>query len=62
MYKVFNMGHRMEVYCEAEMAGTVIEVSNGFNIDARIIGRTGRSAAGNRLSLTHDDEVFVYKP
>ena len=62
MYKVFNMGHRMEVYCEAEQAQTVIDVANSFNIDAQIIGRTESSDSGNRLSLTHADQVFEYTP
>ena len=61
MYKVFNMGHRMEVYCEAEQAETVIKVANSFNIDAQIIGRTEPSTTGNRLSLTHANEVFEYQ-
>jgi phosphoribosylformylglycinamidine cyclo-ligase len=61
MYKVFNMGHRMEVYCEAEQAETVIRVAQSFNIDAQIIGRTEPSTSGNRLSLTHADEVFEYQ-
>lgn len=61
MYKVFNMGHRMEVYCEADQADTVIAVAKSFDIDARIIGRTEKSTAGNRLSLTHGAEVFEYR-
>lgn len=39
MYKVFNMGHRMEVYVAPEQAEKVINISKSFNIDARIIGR-----------------------
>ena len=38
MYKVFNMGHRMEIYVQPEHAQQVIDISNSFNIDARIIG------------------------
>lgn len=38
MYKVFNMGHRMEIYVRPEIAEKVIAVSKSFNIDARIIG------------------------
>jgi len=62
MYKVFNMGHRMEVYCEQARAGEVIEIAGSFHIDARIVGRTEKSATGNRLSLTHATEVFQYRP
>lgn len=60
MYKVFNMGHRMEVYCTAKDARTVIKVAKGFNIDAKIIGRTEASKKGNTLSLTHKGQVFTY--
>ncbi|GAB1463940.1 AIR synthase related protein [Pedobacter sp.] len=39
MYKVFNMGHRMELYVPAEIAEDIIAISKSFNIDAQIIGR-----------------------
>ncbi len=39
MYKVFNMGHRFEVYLPEEYAAKVIEISRSFNIDAQIVGR-----------------------
>jgi phosphoribosylformylglycinamidine cyclo-ligase len=38
MYKVFNMGHRLEVYVSPEMAEKVIAISKSFNIDAQIVG------------------------
>ncbi|MDT8399174.1 MAG: GntR family transcriptional regulator [Pseudomonadales bacterium] len=60
MYKVFNMGHRMEVYCEPAQAETVIALAHHFNIEARIIGSTRSSATGNKLSLTHNGDIFTY--
>ena len=39
MYKVFNMGHRLEIYVAPEDAERVIEISKSFNIDAQIVGR-----------------------
>ncbi len=39
MYKVFNMGHRLEVYVAPEDAGKVISISKSFNIDAQVVGR-----------------------
>jgi phosphoribosylformylglycinamidine cyclo-ligase len=45
MYKVFNMGHRMELYLEEELAKTMIEIASSYNIDAKIIGRVEKSAA-----------------
>ncbi len=38
MYQVFNMGHRMEVYCREEVARHIIDISRSFDIDARIVG------------------------
>ena len=38
MYKVFNMGHRLEVYLAPEDAQQVINISRSFNIDAQIVG------------------------
>ena len=43
MYKVFNMGHRLEVYTSAEYAEEVIEASESFNIDAQVIGHIEES-------------------
>lgn len=60
MYKVFNMGHRMEVYCSPEDAECVIEAAAELGIEARVIGRTEAADAGNVLSLTHNGKVFTY--
>ena len=38
MYKVFNMGHRLEVYVAPELADQVIDISRSFNIDAQVVG------------------------
>jgi len=43
MYKVFNMGHRMEIYLSAEYAQEVIDISKSFNIDAQIVGYVEKS-------------------
>lgn len=60
MYKVFNMGHRMEVYCEPKQSAKVIAAAKSFGIDARVIGRTAASASGNKLTLHHQKQVFNY--
>jgi phosphoribosylformylglycinamidine cyclo-ligase len=39
MYKVFNCGHRMELYVNSDIANSIITISKSFNIDAKIIGR-----------------------
>jgi phosphoribosylformylglycinamidine cyclo-ligase len=43
MYKVFNMGHRMEIYLDEQYAEQIISISKSFNIDAQIIGRVDSS-------------------
>lgn len=60
MYKVFNMGHRMEIYLPAEYAQQVIEISKSFNIDAQIIGRV---EASEKTELVIESEFgrFEYK-
>jgi len=49
MYKVFNMGHRFEIYAGKEIADEIIEISKSFNVDAQIIGRC---EAANKKELT----------
>ena len=58
MYKVFNMGHRMEVYVSKEQADKVIEISKSFNIDAQVIGHIeeGRKS----LVITSEYGTFEY--
>ncbi len=59
MYKVFNMGHRLEFYVPAARAAEVIAISKSFNIDARIIGRV-EAAASKEVVLTSDHGTFIY--
>jgi len=59
MYKVFNMGHRLEVYLEAEKAQRVIEISNQFGIEAQIVGRC-EAGTGNSLTITSQFGEFKY--
>ena len=44
MYKVFNMGHRMELYVPKAVAGSIIKISKSFNVDAQIVGHVEPSA------------------
>jgi phosphoribosylformylglycinamidine cyclo-ligase len=59
MYKVFNMGHRMELYVPTEIADAIIEISKSFNIDAQIIGKVEASAKKQVTIVTENGE-FVY--
>lgn len=61
LYKVFNMGHRLEIYTPAESAGRMLKAAADFGIDARIVGRVEDSPAGNRLTLvTTSGETVEY--
>ena len=59
MYKVFNMGHRMEIYLSPDKAEKVIEISKSFGIDARVIGRV-EDATANRLTILSEYGRFEY--
>ena len=59
MYKVFNMGHRMEIYLSPEDAQDVINISKSFNIDAQIVGRVEESDK-NELTLVTPYGTFEY--
>lgn len=51
LYKVFNMGHRMEFYVTEEYAQRIIEISNSFGVEAQIIGHVEEGKGKNSLML-----------
>ena len=59
MYKVFNMGHRMEIYLAPEDAQRVIEISESWGIPARIVGRV-EDAEKNHLTIISEKGTFEY--
>jgi phosphoribosylformylglycinamidine cyclo-ligase len=59
MYKVFNMGHRMEIYLPAEYADEVIEISRSMGVEAQVIGRV-EEAESNLLTLVTPYGTFEY--
>jgi phosphoribosylformylglycinamidine cyclo-ligase len=59
MYKVFNMGHRYEIYCSADVADEIIEISKSFNIDAQIIGKV-EPFDGKKLTIKSEKGEFIY--
>lgn len=59
MYKVFNMGHRMEIYLAPEDAQRVIEISEAWGIPARIVGRV-EDAEKNHLTIISEKGTFEY--
>ncbi|MBO5779718.1 MAG: phosphoribosylformylglycinamidine cyclo-ligase [Muribaculaceae bacterium] len=59
MYKVFNMGHRMEIYVAPEDAQAVIDIAQEFGIEARIVGRV-EDAESNHLTIKSEFGTFEY--
>ena len=59
MYKVFNMGHRMELYVPQEIADSLISISESYGVEAKIIGRV-ESYNGKKLTIKSSFGEFIY--
>ena len=59
MYKVFNMGHRLELYVSPLFADDIINISKQFDLDAKIIGRVEKNSS-NKLTLKTQNGTFEY--
>ena len=59
MYKVFNMGHRMELYVPKEIADDIIAISESFNVEAKIIGRV-EAFEGKKLTINSEFGTYIY--
>jgi phosphoribosylformylglycinamidine cyclo-ligase len=60
MYKVFNMGHRFEIYTDAESAAGMIEIAKSFNIEAKVIGHV-RESAQKEVTIRSEFGEFHYE-
>ena len=59
MYKVFNMGHRMEIYVQETIAQEIIAISKSFNVEAQIVGRV-EAEGKKQLTIRSEYGEFVY--
>ena len=59
MYKVFNMGHRMELYLPEKYAADIIAISERFNVDAKVIGRV-ESADKAQVTIDGEKGKYIY--
>jgi len=59
MYKVFNMGHRFEIYTDAKNAPQIIDIASGFNLEAKVIGHC-ESSDKKRLTIISEFGTFGY--
>jgi len=57
MYRVYNMGHRMELYLEEKHAGNIIEIADEFNVEAKIIGYVEKGSVKKLTILSPEGEV-----
>jgi len=60
MYKVFNMGHRMEIYTDQSTADAIIAVSRSFGIEAQIVGRVEAAPGEKRCTIKSEHGEFMY--
>ena len=64
MHQVYNMGHRLEVFCKPELESTLINVAKEFEIEAQVVGRTepsGDPSGKNQLEINLGDEILKYE-
>lgn len=63
MYEMFNMGHRMEVYCDPQIADAVADLARGYGIEAHVVGEVlPTSKPGkNQLTITHEGTEIAYE-
>ena len=59
MYKVFNMGHRMELYVPQEIADDLISISKSFGVDAQVIGHVEK-ADKKQVTIKSEFGEFIY--
>ena len=59
MYSVFNMGHRMEIYCDKVSANSIMEISETFNVEAKVIGRVEKSEK-KELIIENEEETIKF--
>lgn len=59
MYKVFNMGHRMEIYTDNKHAQSIIDIALHLGVEAKIIGRV-EAAAHKQVTVKTETGTFIY--
>lgn len=61
MFQVFNMGHRMELYCDEAIAGEIMNISRKFNVESKIIGHCEKASEENKNELVINSEFGAFK-
>lgn len=60
MYTIYNMGHRMEIYCEASAADAIIHIARHYNLDAQVVGRVEAPVGSKKLTISSQHGTFEY--
>jgi phosphoribosylformylglycinamidine cyclo-ligase len=61
MYKVFNMGHRFEFYVPEEIVDDIIEISDHYNVEAKVIGKVEEMENGKEVVIRSKKGEFIYQ-
>ena len=61
MYQVFNMGHRLEIYCDKYIAQNLVDIGKAFNIDAQIVGYVKNTEGGEKMTIDSTLGNFNYE-
>ena len=63
MFQVYNMGHRLEIFCSPRFESTLLDIADEFHIEAKVIGRTEDTESENgknQLQILSNNEVLKY--
>jgi phosphoribosylformylglycinamidine cyclo-ligase len=60
MYKVFNMGHRFEIYVKPAFSQCIIDIAQSFGVDAKVVGYCETSEQGNKLTIKGEKGTYYY--
>jgi phosphoribosylformylglycinamidine cyclo-ligase len=61
LFRVFNMGHRMEIYCNPEASESIVAISESFGVGARVVGHTEYQESGVSLAIATPGETIEYQ-
>jgi phosphoribosylformylglycinamidine cyclo-ligase len=60
MYRVFNMGHRLEIYTDAKSAERMIEIARSFHVEAQVVGKV-EASSNRKLTIQSEHGEFIYE-
>ena len=61
LFRVFNMGHRMEICCDPEVSAGIVAISERFGVESRVVGRTEYQETGVSLTIVTPSETLEYQ-